>query len=78
MMQVVFNNPVLYVADYPAEDGIEVIDKRSGVGAFLRDAAAQRFRREFGELMSGEPDIEDVDDFIDHYVALMRQPAVLH
>jgi hypothetical protein len=78
MMQVVFNDPVLYVADYPAQDGVEIIDKRSGVGAFLRDETAQRFRREFGELMAGEPDLEAVDDFIEHYQDLMRQPAVLH
>lgn len=78
MMQVVFNDPVLYVADYPAEDGIEIIDKRTGTGGFLRAETAQRFRREFGQLMSGEPDVEAVDDFIENYQDLMRQPAVLH
>jgi integrase len=78
MMQVVLNDKVLYVADYPAQDGVEIIDKRSGVGAFLRDETAHRFRREFGELMAGEPDIEAVDNFIGHYSDLMRQPAVLH
>ena len=77
-MQVVFNDPVLYVADYPALNGVEIIDKRSGTGAFIRDAAAQRFREEFKELMSGSPDIAAVDEFIDHYQALLTQPAVLH
>ena len=31
-MNVVCNNPVLYVVDYPAQDAVEVIDKRSGNG----------------------------------------------
>jgi len=78
MIQIVFNNPVLYVADYPAQNGVEVIDKRNGVGAFIRDAAAQRFREDFGQFVSGEPDIEAFGDFIDHYQVLFNQPAILH
>ena len=78
MMQIVFNNPVLYVADYPAQNGVEIIDKRHGVGAFIRDAAAQRFREDFTQFVSGEPDIEAFGDFIDDYQALLNQPALMH
>lgn len=77
-MQIVFNNPVLYVVDYPAQDAVEVIDKRHGVGAFIRDEAAQRFREELRTFVSQDPDIEAFDDFIDHYQALMTHPAVYH
>lgn len=77
-MQVVFNNPVLYVVDYPAQDGIEVIDKRTGVGTFMRDAAAERFKRELHDFVQGDPDIDAFDDFIDHYAALLTQPAIYH
>lgn len=77
-MQMVFNNPVLYVADYPAQDGVEIIDKRSGSGAFLRDGAAQRFREAFVQLMSGEPDLEAFEAFIDDYEPMLNQPVVFH
>ena len=29
-MQVVFNHPMMYVIDYPAEDAVEILDKRAG------------------------------------------------
>lgn len=77
-MQMVFNNPVLYVADYPAQDGIEIIDKRSGSGAFLRNGAAQRFRAAFVEFMSGEPDLDAFEEFIDDYEPMLTQRAVYH
>jgi len=77
-MQIVFNSPLLYVADYPAHDAVEVIDKRTGVGAFMRDETAQRFRAEFLELAAKNPDMEALDELIDHYHALMTQPAILH
>ena len=77
-MQMVFNNPVLYVADYPAQDGIEIIDKRSGSGAFLRNGAAQRFRAAFVEFMSQEPDLEAFEEFIDDYEPMLTQRAVYH
>lgn len=77
-MNVVFNNQLLYVAEYPGQDAVEIIDKRNGVGGLIRDAAAQRFRDEFSELMAGTPDAEDFGEFIDHYQALLNQPAIYH
>lgn len=77
-MNVVFNNPVLYVVDYPAMDAIEVIDKRKGVGTLMRGETAHRFRRELEDVVSGEGGDEDFGDFIDHYGSLLNQPAVYH
>ena len=77
-MEIVFNSPLLYIADYPAQDAVEVIDKRSGVGAFMRDETARRFRTEFLELVAHDPEMESFDDFIDHYQALLTQPTILH
>lgn len=78
LMQVVCNNPLLYVADYPQHDGVEIIDKRSGVGAFMRHETAQRFRREFHKLVAQEPDAAAVEEFLGRYAALMNQRAVYH
>lgn len=77
-MLVVLNNQAFMVADYPGENAVEVIDKRAGMGGMIRDEAAQRFREEFSELMTQSPDIEQMDDFIEHYKALLNQPAILH
>ena len=77
-MQVVYNSPLVYVVDYPAIDAVEIIDKRNGRGALMRDDTAKRFREELGDLLRGEPDSDEVDDFIGHYSALMIQPAVYH
>jgi len=76
-MEVVCNNPVLYVVDFPGFDVIEVIDKRIGRGTVFRDAAARRFRAELAELSMSE-ETADFDELIDHYLTLLNQPAVYH
>lgn len=76
-MNLVCNNPVLYVVDYPALDAVEVIDKRSGRGALIRAEAAQRFRAGLKDAAaSSEPD--NFERFIDDYDALLTQRAVYH
>lgn len=77
-MNVVLNNPVLYVVDYPSVDAVEVIDKRSGKGALFRDEAAQRFRTELREMASSATEMDDFGTWIDEYGTLMTQPAVYH
>jgi len=77
-MRVVFNNPVLYVVEYPQLDAVEVIDKRKGLGMLMRDDTARRFRRELSDVVEAAEEDEDFDEFIDRYEALMTQPAVYH
>jgi hypothetical protein len=77
-MRIVFNNPVLYVVDYPQLDAVEVIDKRKGLGMLMRDETAQRFRREFSSIVEASEGEGDFDGFIDQYGALLTQPAVYH
>ena len=76
-MEIVCNNPVLYVVDFPGFDVIEVIDKRIGRGTVFRDAAARRFKAELAELAASE-ELGDFDELIDHYLSLLNQPAVYH
>jgi uncharacterized protein DUF3567 len=76
-MNVVCNNPVLYVVDYPAIDAVEVIDKRSGMGAMISNGAARRFRQELQGLAESQA-AEDFAELLDHYGALLTQPAVYH
>lgn len=76
-MNVVCNNPFLYVVDYPALDAVEVIDKRSGKGAMISDGAARRFRQEL-QGVAGSDAEEDFEELLDHYGALLTQPAIYH
>ncbi len=77
-MEVVFNSPTLYVVTYPDRDGVEVIDKRKGRGAFMSGGTAQRFRRELVEVVAQQGGPEAVDEVVEHFDALLTQPAVLH
>lgn len=77
-MNVVLNNPVLYVVDYPNLDAVEVIDKRRGVGVLFRHEAAQRFRRELRDMASSATEMDDFEVWIADYGTLMTQPAVYH
>ncbi|MDD5248945.1 MAG: DUF3567 family protein [Rhodocyclaceae bacterium] len=77
-MQVVFNHPLMYVIDYPAEDAVEMLDKRAGRVGYMRGAVAQRFRHEFGIFLSEERDEEQLEDFIDSHSGVMDQPVSRH
>lgn len=76
-MNVVCNNPILYVVDYPLLDAVEVIDKRSGRGGLIRAEAARRFRTALQHVVTSQnPD--DYERFIDDYDALLMQRVVYH
>ncbi len=77
-MVVVFDSSLLHVVDYPALDGIEVIDKRNGLGAFIRDGAARRFRRDFRAFVDGGSDAQALDALLGGYASLVSQPAIYH
>jgi hypothetical protein len=77
-MNVLFNNPLLYVIDYPGHDALEILDKRNGRVGLLRGATADRMRGEFREFLTQEHDQEEFDDFIDSYEAILDQPVSRH
>lgn len=79
-MQVMYNSPMVYVVDYPGLDAVEVIDKRVGRGALIRDEAARRFRHELKELVEDQSELglEEFDAFMGPWEALLTQPAIYH
>lgn len=79
-MNIVLNDPVLYVVDYPSVGAIEVIDKRRARGVLLEGDAALRFRRELKDAMAQNEEGEelDFDFYLDHFDALLTQPAIYH
>jgi hypothetical protein len=78
MNNVVFDSPMMYVIDYGGQDAVEILDKRSGRVGIVRGALAQRFRHDFGILLSQQADAEEFEDFIDGYDAVMNQSALVH
>lgn len=77
-MNVLFNNPLLYLIDYPGHDALEILDKRSGRMGLVRGATAERMRTEFGDFLSKEHNQEEFEDFIDTYDVILDHPATLH
>ena len=77
-MNVLFNNPLLYVIDYPAHDALEILDKRHGRVGLLRGATAERMRSEFGIFLTQEHNQEEFEEFIDSYDAVLDLPVSLH
>lgn len=77
-MNVLFNNPLLYVIDYPGHDALEIMDKRSGRMGLLRGATADRVRGEFSQFLSQEHDQEAFEDFMDSQGAILDHPVSYH
>lgn len=77
-MNILFNNPQLYVIDYPGHDALEILDKRNGRVGLLRGATAERMRFEFREFLEQKHDEEELGDFIDSYDAILDQPVSRH
>ncbi len=77
-MNVLFNNPQLYVIDYPGLDALEILDKRNGRMGLLRGATADRMRGEFRQFLMQEHDQEEFEDFIDSYGAILDHSVLRH
>ncbi|HMM55467.1 MAG TPA: DUF3567 family protein [Candidatus Desulfobacillus sp.] len=77
-MMIVFDNPLMHVVDYPAQDAVELIDKRLNKGVLMRDGAAERFRADFMALVTGESDIEAFGELLEQYGTFLNQPAIYH
>ncbi|MBA3034025.1 MAG: DUF3567 domain-containing protein [Gammaproteobacteria bacterium] len=77
-MNVLFNNPLLYVIDYPGHDALEILDKRHGRMGLLRGASADRMRGEFEIFLKQEHDQEEFEDFIDSYKSIFDHSVSQH
>jgi hypothetical protein len=77
-MNVLFNNPLLYMIDYPGLDALEILDKRKGRMGLVRGATADRMRGEFSQFLAQEHDQDEFEDFMDAYEAVLDQPVSRH
>lgn len=62
----------------PFLGGYEIMDKLSRREIFLAGDLATHFRERVSELIDGEPTMEEIDDFLGGFAALMQQPVVMH
>lgn len=83
-MNMIYNSPNYCVVEFRSGDGeafdggYEIMDKTSKREIFLGGVLAEKFRADVTELISTEPSIDEVDDFLSSFEGLMQQPLVLH
>jgi hypothetical protein len=78
MMNVIYNSDNYCVVEYPAEHGIELVDKRCARGTFLQGDLAERFAQSMQDAVAEEPTAEHIDEFLDGFDRLLSQPVVYH
>ena len=78
-MNMVFSSENYWVLAYPAEHGIELVDKTGGRSLFIQGAAAERFSDSMTEIViDNGADSEEVDEYLDEYCAGYATPFVFH
>ncbi|WP_342119841.1 BTH_I0359 family protein [Pseudoduganella sp. OTU4001] len=85
-MNLIYNSEQYSVVEFGADrslealrfGGYEIVDKGGKREIFIAGVMAQTFRRDVNELIASEPTIEEIDDFLGSYEALMSQPVLLH
>jgi hypothetical protein len=85
-MNLIYNSEQYSVVEFGADDGrealrfggYEIMDKSGKREIFIGGTLARSFREEVENLIATEPSVEEIDDFLGKYDALMRQPVTLH
>jgi hypothetical protein len=77
-MNVLYDSPHFYMAEFAGSEGIELVDKSAGRSGFLEGDVAHRLRASMLHLFSDDPSVESVDEFLGNYDALLTNPVVLH
>lgn len=77
MMHIVYSSPRYSVVEYPEQNGIELINRERGMGAFIQGDVAVAFRASMEGTIGETPTEEEVDEFIGDFEVLMK-PVSLH
>ena len=77
-MNIVYNSQQYHVVEYPGRNGYELIAKTLGVGTYLEGQVADAFRQSLERLISEDPTIDSVDEFLGGFEFLMTQPVRFH
>ena len=85
-MNMIYNSDQYSVVEFGIDNdqealrsgGYEIVDKSGKKEIFIAGALAEIFREEVKTLIASEPSIEDIDDFLGKYDALMANRVVFH
>lgn len=77
-MRIVYNSEQYYVAEYPGQQGLELVDKQTSRGTFFRGDVADRFAEAMNKAAGEEASTENIDAFLDSFSVLLNQPVVYH
>lgn len=75
-MRIVYNSEQYYVAEYPGQQGLELVDKRSSRGTFFTGDVAEKFANAMNQVAGEEATTEHIDAFLDNFSVLLNQPLV--
>jgi hypothetical protein len=85
-MNLIYNSEQYSVVEFGIDDGqealrsggYEIMDKPGKREIFIGGAMAEMFRENVRILIASEPSIEDIDDFLGKYDAVMSNRVVFH
>jgi hypothetical protein len=81
-MNMIYNSPTYCVVEFGAVNGnvrgYEIMDKMSRREVYLEGSLAMQFKQQVQKLISAEPSIEEIDDFLSKFNEMMQQPLTLH
>jgi len=77
-MRIVYNSEQYYVAEYPGQQGLELVDKCSSRGTFFTGDVAEKFANAMNEAAGDEATTENIDAFLENFSALLNSPVVYH
>ena len=85
-MNLIYNSEQYSVVEFRVDNdqealrsgGFEITDKSSKREIFIAGAMADIFRENVRSLIASEPTVEDIDDFLGNYDAVMSHRVVFH
>ncbi len=85
-MDIIYNSDHYSVVEFLAQTdlealqfgGYEITDKSVRRECFIGGISAENFRHDVIELISNEPSIEEIDEFLGKFDPFMRQSVLLN
>ena len=85
-MNLIYNSEQYSVVEFGIDDGqealrsggYEIMDKPGRREIFIGGAMAENFREKVKLLIASEPSIEEIDDFLGEYDAVMSNRVLYH
>ena len=77
-MRIVYNSDQYYVAEYPGQQGLELVDKHTSRGTYFHGDVAEKFAEALNAAVGKEASVENVDEFLDGFSVLLNSPVVYH